>query len=193
MANELGYRSARDLFLACPAIARDMKSPATERPPLEFCRALLVGRIPEEAITFCAYLLPERAAIWWGHECLRNLAELLTGEDVQLLGIIHDWVAEPDNPRHRAALSDVVDVSPMTPAAWIALAATWRDPAFNMASTGFPAAHAVNAGILAGLASVSLVDRFAVLSALVEMGIQIVEMEAQSADASHWSRRVSSA
>ncbi|WP_244483480.1 hypothetical protein [Mesorhizobium sp. 1M-11] len=196
MANELGYRSARDLFLACPAIARDMKSPAAERPPLEFCRALLVGRIPEEAITFCAYLLPERAAVWWGHECLRNLAELLTDGDVQLLAIVHDWVAEPDNPRYRAALSDVVDVSPVTPAAWIALAAAWRDPAFNMASTGFPAAHAINAGILTGLASVSLVDRFAVLSALVEMGIHIVEMEAQSADASRfsdWSSRVPSA
>lgn len=198
MANELGYRSARDLFLACPAIARDMRSPATDRPPLEFCRALLAGRVPEEAITFCAYLLPERAAVWWGHECLRNLAELLAGMDLQLLAIVHDWVAEPDNPRHRAALSSVIDVSPVTPAAWIVLAAAWRDPSFNMASTGYPAAHAVNAGILTGLASVSLVDRFGVLSAFVEMGIQIVEMEAQrqSADASRfteWSRRAPSA
>lgn len=198
MANELGYRSARDLFLACPAIARDMKAPATDRPPLEFCRALLAGRVPEEAITFCAYLLPERAAVWWGHECLRNLAELLASVDLQLLAIVHDWVAEPDNPRHRAALSSVIDVSPITPAAWIVLAAAWQDPAFNMTSTGYPAAHAVNAGILTGLASVSLVDRFTVLSAFVEMGIQMVEMEAQrqSTDGSRlsdWSRRAPSA
>ncbi|TIW09783.1 MAG: hypothetical protein E5V81_30335, partial [Mesorhizobium sp.] len=41
------------------------------------CRALLAGRVPEEAVTFCAYLLPERAAVWWGHECLSHLAELL--------------------------------------------------------------------------------------------------------------------
>ncbi|MDQ0331420.1 MULTISPECIES: DUF6931 family protein [Phyllobacteriaceae] len=179
MANELGYRSARDLFLACPAIARDMKSPAADRPPLEFCRTLLAGRVPEEAVTFCAYLLPDQAAVWWGHECLSHLAELLAERDLRLLAIVHDWVREPDNPHHRAALSDVTDVSPATPAAWIVLAAAWRDPTFNMASTGFPAAHAVNAGILTGLASVSLADRFAVLSAFVEMGIQIVEMEAQ--------------
>lgn len=198
MANELGYRSARDLFLACPAIARDMKAPATDRPPLEFCHTLLAGRVPEEAITFCAYLLPERAAIWWGHECLRNLAELLADVDLKLLAIVHDWVADPDNPRHRAALSSVIDMSPVTPAAWIVLAAAWRDPAFNMASTGYPAAHAVNAGILTGLASVSRVDRFAVLSAFLEMGVQIVEMEAQrqSADTARltdWSRRAPSA
>ncbi|RUU51742.1 hypothetical protein EOD04_35850, partial [Mesorhizobium sp. M2C.T.Ca.TU.009.01.2.1] len=77
------------------------------------------------------------------------------------------------------ALSSVVDPSPATPAAWIALSAAWRDPAFDMLSTGFPAAHAVNAGILAALARVSTADRFDVLSAFVEMGIQMVEIEAQ--------------
>lgn len=179
MANELGYRTARDLFLACPAISRDMKSPAADRPPLEFCRALLGGRVPEEAVTFCAYLLPERAAVWWAHECLSNLAELLADKDLELLALVHDWVGEPANPYYRAALNEVTDPFPATPAAWIVLAAAWRDPSSNMMSTGFPAAHAVNAGILAGLARVALADRFAVLSAFIEMGIQLVEMEVQ--------------
>ena len=62
----------------------------------------------------------------------------------------------------------------------------WRDVGStnDMAAAGFPAAHAVSAGILAGLARVSLADRFAVLSAFVDMGIQMAEMEAerQSAD-----------
>jgi hypothetical protein len=178
MANELGYRTARDLFLACPAIARDMKSPASGQPPLDFCRALLAGRVPEEAVTFCAYLLPERAAVWWGHECLSNLAELLPDRDVELLALVHDRVGAPDSPHHQAALSNALDLPPATPAAWIALAAAWHNPALNMLSTGFPAAHAVNAGILAGLARASLADRFAVLAAFVEMGIQMVEMEA---------------
>ena len=156
-----------------------MKSQPAAQPPLEFCRALLAGRVPEEAVTFCAYLLPERAAVWWGHECLSNLAELLADRDLELLALVNHWVGEPGNPSRRAALSEVVDRTPATPAAWIALSAAWRDPAFDMLSTGFPAAHAVNAGILAGLARVSTADRFAVLSAFVEMGIQMVEMEAQ--------------
>ena len=162
-----------------------MKAPAADRPPLDFCRELLDGRVPEEAVTFCAYLLPERAAVWWAHECLSNVAELLADGDIELLALVHDWVGEPANPHYRAALSGVLDPSPATPGAWIALAAAWRDPSANMMSTGFPAAHAVNAGILAGLARVSLADRFAVLSAFVEMGIQMVEMETQrqSADA----------
>ncbi|TIU05953.1 MAG: hypothetical protein E5W40_20305, partial [Mesorhizobium sp.] len=58
MANELRFKTARDLFMAYPAVARDMVARPTEQPSIEFCRALLAGRVPEEAITFCAYLLP---------------------------------------------------------------------------------------------------------------------------------------
>ncbi|RWG88638.1 MAG: hypothetical protein EOQ69_00365 [Mesorhizobium sp.] len=187
MANGLRFRTARDLFSACPAVVHDMKAAPTDQPSIEFCRALLAGRVPEEAITFCAYLLPERAAIWWAHECLGNLAELLGDRDLELLALVGDWVGEPGNPDHRAAVAQAVEVPPPTPAAWIALAAGWRDSdqAIDRAATEFPAAHAVGAGILAGLARVSLADRFAVLSAFVEMGIQMAEIEAQqlSADA----------
>lgn len=187
MANGLRSRTARDLFSAYPAIAQDMKALPTDQPALEFCRTLLAGRVPEEAITFCAYLLPERAGIWWAHECLTHLAELLVDRDLELLALIRDWVGEPDNPHHRSAMSDAVEVPPETPAAWIALAAGWHEngSAIDMAPAGFPAAHAVSAGILAGLARVSLADRSAVLSAFAEMGIQMAEIEAQgqSADA----------
>jgi hypothetical protein len=46
-------------------------------------------------------------------------------------------------------------------------------------SRPLPAAHAVSAGILAGLARVALANRFSVLTAFVEMGIQLAEIEAQ--------------
>ncbi|GLS39178.1 hypothetical protein GCM10010869_47750 [Mesorhizobium tianshanense] len=80
---------------------------------------------------------------------------------------------------------------PATPAAWIALAAGLRangsamDASALSASQPLPAAHAVSAGVLAGLARVALADRFSVLCAFVEMGIQMAEIEAlsQSADA----------
>ncbi|RUW63834.1 hypothetical protein EOA16_00975 [Mesorhizobium sp. M7A.F.Ca.US.008.03.1.1] len=196
MANGLRFKTARDLFMACPAIAREMRTLPTEQPSIEFCRGLLAGRVPEEAITFCAYLLPDRAAVWWAHECLSHLSELLDGTDHELLAHVRDWVGEPGSPRHRAAVSQAEATSPTTPGAWIALAAGWRDngSVAGVSVVGaeapsalqpFAAAHAVNAGVLAGLARVALADRFAVLSAFVEMGIQMAEIEAprQSADA----------
>ncbi|AZO09384.1 MULTISPECIES: hypothetical protein [unclassified Mesorhizobium] len=182
MANEFRSRTARDLFLARPAIAMDMKTPPTDQLSIEFCRALLAGRVPEEAITFCAYLLPERAAVWWAHECLGNLAELLDGRDLELLALIRDWVGEPGDPRHRTAMETAAEaIPPATPAAWICLAAVSHDngAAHEVAPAHLPAGHAVSAGILAGLARVSLADRFAVLAAFVDMGIQIAEIEAQ--------------
>ncbi|MER9639841.1 hypothetical protein [Mesorhizobium sp. M0239] len=194
MANELRFKTAQDLFMACPAIARDMRALPTEQQSIEFCRDLLAGRVPEEAITFCAYLLPDRAAVWWAHECLSHLSELLDGTDHELLAYVRDWVGEPDS--HRPAVSQAEATPPTTPGAWIARAAGWRDNgSFIVGSVvgaeapsalqPFPAAHAINAGVLAGLARVALVDRFAVLSAFVEMGIQMAEVEAlrQSADA----------
>jgi hypothetical protein len=168
-----------------------MKALPTDQPSIEFCRALLAGRVPEEAITFCAYLLPERAAVWWAHECLSHLTELLDGKDHELLALVRDWVSEPDSPDHRAAVSKAAAMPPTTPATWITLAAGWRANGSAMDATAvsalqpFPAAHAVSAGVLAGLARVALADRFSILSAFVEMGIQMAEIEAlrQSADA----------
>ncbi|MES0100465.1 hypothetical protein [Mesorhizobium sp. M0019] len=196
MANGLRFKTARDLFVACPAVARDMRALPTEQRSIEFCRDLLAGPIPEEAITFCAYLLPDRAAVWWAHECLGHLSELLDKTDQELLALVRDWVSEPDSPRHRAAVSEAAATPPATPGAWIALAAEWRDNGFGVAGSvvgaaaptalpRHPAAHAVNAGVLAGLARVALADRFGVLSAFVEMGLQLAEIEAQrqSADA----------
>ncbi|MEI8699792.1 MULTISPECIES: DUF6931 family protein [unclassified Mesorhizobium] len=191
MANELRFKTARDLFMAYPAVARDMVARPTEQPSIEFCRALLAGRVPEEAITFCAYLLPERAAVWWAHECLSHLTVLLDHRDQELLALVRDWVSEPDSPHHRPEVSKAAAMPPTTPAAWIALAAGRHgngsaiDASAVSALQPSPAARAVSAGVLAGLARVALEDRFSVLSAFVEMGIEMAQTEAsrQSADA----------
>ncbi|UVK38470.1 hypothetical protein LHFGNBLO_005636 [Mesorhizobium sp. AR10] len=184
MANGLRFTTARDLFAANSSAAGDMTAIPTDQPSLEFCRLLLAGRTPEEAITFCAYLLPDRAAIWWGHECLGHLTELLEEKDLALLALVQDWVSEPHNPGRHAAVDEAATPQQRTPAGWIALAVSWHvnGSAGDRANGSIPrplsAAHAVNAGILAGLARVALADRFSVLTAFVEMGIQLAEIEA---------------
>jgi len=183
MVNGLRFQTARDLFAANTAVAGDMTAVPTDQPSLEFCRRLMAGRIPEEAITFCAYLLPDRAAIWWGHECLGHLTELLEEQDLETLALVQDWVGEPNNASRRAAVAGAAMTQQQTPAGWIALAAQRHINGLAAQTNGsrlrpLPAAHAVNAGILAGLARVAVADRFSVLTAFVEMGIQLAETEA---------------
>jgi hypothetical protein len=183
MINGLRFKTARDLFAAYPAASQDMMAVPTDQPPLEFCRSLLTGKVPEEAITFCAYLLPSRAAIWWGHECLSHLTDLLEEQDHRLLALVHDWVSEPLEHRRHFAMEEASATDQRTPAVWIALATgrSGESPADYQASAAASpsllTARAVNAGILAGLARVALADRLSVLTAFVEMGIQLAEIE----------------
>lgn len=182
MASGLRYETARVLFEARPCVARDMLAAPTEEASLDFCRSLLESGTPEEAITFCAYLLPERAAIWWAHECIGHLAELLDEADAGLLPAIADWVAEPDEPGHRAILAQAGAARAMTPVGRVAMAAVRT--LTNGGGTGedqeaaCAAARGVNAGILAALARVAMPDRLPMLSAFVEMGTQLAEIEA---------------
>ncbi len=162
------FRTARDVFAAHPEAASDMIAAPDDRAAIEFCRGLLSGRTPEEAVTFCAYLLPARAAIWWAHECLNNLGELMDGADRALLELIRGWVGEPHDVSIRTAPDAALADDRMTPASWVAKAA---------AGNAMPA-RAVNTGILAALARVALEDRRAVLADFVDMGLALAESEA---------------
>jgi hypothetical protein len=156
-----------------------------DEPWLEFCRSLLKGRVPEEAISFCGYLLPRRAAVWWGHECLDYLADRLDKSDLDLLAMVRAWFLEQGNPQQRAALEIAAARQERTPAAWIALAVANQiaeqnggRPASKTLCAGCATARSVNAGILTGLARVATSDRVSVLTAFVEMGMQLAEFEA---------------
>lgn len=192
MVNGLRFKTARDLFIAYPAAAQDMRAVPSDQPSLDFCRALLAGKVPEEAVTFCAYLLPDRAAIWWGHECLSHLTDLLEEQDRKLLALVRDWVSEPQMRWHQTAIDEATATDQRTPAVWIALATGWaaEGPAAHRMTTAtpsrLPTARAVNAGILAGLARVALADRLAILTAFVEMGIQLAETEALQPSSDAW-------
>lgn len=181
MASRLRFNSARELFEAFPAAGKDMKALPSDASPVDFCRALLAGKIPEEAVTFCAYLLPRRTAVWWGHECLSQVPDLLDAEDHAMLRLAHDWVGEPEEEHRYAALDAGMAAEQKTPGVWIALAAGWSGGSLaprgmeTVTPQPFLTARAVNAGILSCLARVPLGDRAGVLAAFVEMGIKLAE------------------
>lgn len=181
MNNRLRFNTARELFETFPTAADDMTAQPGDQPSLDFLRGLVSSQTPEDAVTFCAYLLPRRVAVWWGHQCLVNLPEGLTSQDQGLLALAEDWVREPEEDRRYAALDAGMAAQVKTPGAWIALAAGWSGGSMTpagMAPVPPPphlTARAVNAAVLSAVARVPLKQRAAVLSACVSMGIQMTE------------------
>ena len=83
MKRNIRFSTARQVFEAFATAANDIETPPTSDDPLVFLRALLDGPTPEDAVSFCAYLLPRREAVWWACQCLRQIGGPLSPVDLE--------------------------------------------------------------------------------------------------------------
>jgi hypothetical protein len=179
MEPALHFPKAKDLFDEIPAAGEDILARPTDEPSLEFLVNLARSPTPEEAISFGAYLLPKRKAVWWGHECVRSLIHLLTDQDLRMLGLAEAWVRDPEEPQRVAAMVEAMAARQKSPGVMIALAAAWSGG--SMADASLPkippppylTPRAVNGGILSALARVDVRHRATTLGAFVEMGVSL--------------------
>ena len=181
MKNRLRFNTARELYESFPTAAEDIKAARPSSLASTSCARWLPAQTPEDAITFCAYMLPRRVAVWWGHQCLTRLPEALAQYDQDYLAIAEAWVREPEEDRRYAALDAGMASGVKSPGVWICLAAGWSGG--SLAPSGmapvvpppFLTARGVNAGILSALARVPPKQRAATLSSCVAMGISLTE------------------
>lgn len=175
----LGLREqlGQDLVTALPDIGEAIATkPREGQHTLDFLRVLMMGQTPEEAVTLLTYALAPRHAIWWGHECLQAIPDLITDNDRQLMGLAAAWVGEPDEDNRYAALDVGIAAHPRGPGAWLAIAAGWSSG--SIAGRGQPdvpaAPHllsrALNACVLTALARVPQDKRRRLLEHYVSMG-----------------------
>jgi Family of unknown function (DUF6931) len=180
MSQRLRFSTARDLFDAFPTASEDIAAEPADRPALDYMAELVAGQTPEDGITFCAYLLPKREAVWWAHQCLYNLAELLSDEDHQMLALAERWVRYPEEDERNAVLDAGMASKSKTPGVWVALAAGWSDGSMmppDAAPVDVPpylTAKAVNAGVLSALARVDRKSRADTLKLFANMGMQLL-------------------
>lgn len=177
----LRFETAEELFAQIPEIAEDL----TARPngsgqdPIAFIEALLASPVPEEAVTFAAYVLPRRHSVWWGHECLRHVAAMLSETDQEMLALAAAWVGEPNEDTRYAALDAAMEAPVKSPGVWIAMGAGWSGGSMvpkdyqPVAPPPFLTARAVNGGILSILALTDRKQRPARLTEFVQMALQI--------------------
>jgi hypothetical protein len=180
-SHRLRFGTASELFEAFPTAGEDIAAAPADRPSLDFMADLVAGPTPEDGITFCAYLLPHREAVWWAHQCLDGVAQLLSPEDQHLLSLAEAWVRYPEEDQRCAVLDAGMAAPSKTPAVWIALAAGWsggsmlpRDAVSPVEAPPYLTPKAANAGVLSALARVDRKSRAATLKQFVNMAVQLL-------------------
>jgi hypothetical protein len=181
--SRLRFATARALFEAFPEVAQKISVPPTDRSPIEFLNALSsTGKLPD-AVTFCAYLLPRREAIWWACESVRTLAvDFARDDDAVGLLAAEAWVSQPDDDRRQAALDIGTRGDRNNALTWLALAAGWSG-GFQVngnKQTPLPAcmtARAVRIAVLFSAARIAGTERLSGLRSCIAEGIRLAKSE----------------
>ena len=122
---ESRFPDARDVFEAFPIACEDIETQPNDQSSLVFLRELVKGPKPEDAVPFCAYLLPRREAVWWASQCVRMLLADLTERDNAALRAAEEWVREPEELNRQRAHQIGTMANQRAASTWVALAAGW--------------------------------------------------------------------
>ena len=119
------FVTTRALFETFPRSVTRIAAEPTDEPPTSFLNKLSAQRKFEDAITFCAYLLPRREAIWWACGCVRALLGDIAPSGAGPITAAEAWVYDPDDEHRRAALEMGRQGDSNDPLSWLALGAGW--------------------------------------------------------------------
>lgn len=176
--SNLRFFTAREVFETFPGATGDMASvgPANDtETPLDYVAQLLQSATPEDAVSFCAYLLGRREAVWWACACHRLLGEPAHRDDQKGLLIAEAWVREPEEHRRRAALAHGLGGNHSLAGTWLSLAAGGAGGTFVINDQPGPpvpaemTAKAVRAAVLISLARLPIRERASRLPACVDV------------------------
>ncbi len=168
------YETLADLYVAIPQLAEvTQQRPRPEEDALDYLMRLRQSTTPEEGITFTAFAIQPKLAIWWGHECLRNMPDALTPLDRQMMELVAGWIGRPDDAMRHHVMREALWAPAKSPGVHLALAVGWsggsiapNDPAPVHHSR---APRAINTAILSCLARADLSRRPIFLARFIDM------------------------
>src|ERR1700733_896257 len=117
------FATARALFETFPQSITKLAVAPTDESPVIFLKSLLAREKFDDAVTFCAYLLPRREAVWWACRTVRALSES-SAKSAGLMAA-EAWVQQPETDRRLAALDIATKGDPNDPTTFLAFAAGW--------------------------------------------------------------------
>lgn len=180
----LKFASAREVFDAYTMAASDIQAAPTEEAPLVYLDGLLGSKAPEDAISFCAYALGRREAVWWASQSVRSFGGPRNHDEEKALLIAEAWVREPEEHRRRAALDVGFNGDRAFPGVWVSLAAGTAGGTLTVGGTAGPpcppdmTARSARAAVLIALSSVPARER----SGQIRNSAEIFRRLAQAGD-----------
>lgn len=159
-SSRIRFATVRDLYAAFPTAEVDVGVECCDEPSADFVSRLAKEGERRAALSYCAYLLARREAVWWAARCVRQS----TPDDAASLRCLQaadEWVTEPSEARRRRALEEAGQTKKSLAAAWVAQAAGWSggnvspDPAFYLESPPQATAQAARGAVLIALGGVA--------------------------------------
>ena len=118
---------------------------------------------PEEAVTFTAFALVPKLAIWWGYECLRLYSDDFSTADRQLMELVAVWTTYPDAENRFRAMKTALYAPVRTPSVYLALAVGWSGGPLAPNDPAPVPLHrsprAINSAVLSSLAKADMQQR----------------------------------
>ena len=176
-SSRIRFATVRDLYAAFPTAEVDVGAECCDEPSADF-----VSRLAEEgerraALSYLAYLLGRREAVWWAARCVRQAAPNDAGS-LRCLQAADEWVSEPSEARRRRALEEAAQTKKSLAAAWVAQAAGWAggnvspDPRYFMEPPPQATAQAARGAVLIALDGVASDRRVAAQLEWIETALR---------------------
>lgn len=179
--SRIRFTTARSVFETFPELARKSTVAPTDDPAIVFLKNLSANHKFEEAVAFCAHLLPRREAVWWGCGSVRSFLQDIPQSRTPPLVAAEIWVHNPTDANRLQALQIGTRSDDSDCLTWLALGAGW---AGGMLSTvpnppvpvpQYLTARAIRIAVLLALPHIAASDRPGRKSACIAEGLRLAE------------------
>ncbi len=173
------FSTSLQVYQAFPALYADSTAQPSEESPPEFAGRLAKSASPEDSISFCAYMLDRRKAVWWTCQCLRRLGSPESSDEAKAIEAAETWATEPDELRRRAALEIAMNGDTDLPGIWASFAAGSAGGAMIVDGQPGPpvpddlTAKAARIAVLVALARAPLKERTGRIAELVAAAVHL--------------------
>src|SRR3569832_1024820 len=175
------FTTARSVFETFPELAGKSKVAPTDEPAIVFLRNLSADQKFEDAVAFCAHLLPRREAVWWGCLSLRSFLQDIPQSRSAPLLAAETWVQQPTDQNRVRALQIGTGGDNSDCLIWLAFGAGWAGGMLSAAPTPpvpvpqYLTARAIRIAILLGARHVTASERPDRTTSCINEGIKLAE------------------